>query len=663
MTRKDFLSLGLLIAFPFFFLSGTLTSGQTFFMRDLTYLFHPWRSLAAQMIQGGTLPTWNDYAMGGMPFLANCQSAILYPFSVLFWILHFPLALKAFYLLHYFLAAVGFYLFARKLKASPAAALIGSLIFAYNGYMLTRLEFLSVLGSLIWVPWLGVFASARRSFGLSFRAVLLGITLTFPLLAGYPQIFLLSAMAAGLYSLYDRPSLQNVRFWALASVVFAILAAAQLLPTAELISQSIRGGEGVPFSEAVTYSLPVDSLFGLIYPFRILHNPDRFTGEKFFWIWSAWWGICASVLVFVSLFARRKKILIFPATLVLVGILWSMGDQFPWFETLFKHVPVVRMFRYPPVALYWTVFGIAWLGLAGTEALKQCSLKFPRLGKMLLAAAAVMVFAELQYYSRDLLPTVRGDYYHVTFQAIRAAQADDGTAMLSPKVNSVRRLPGMTSEEAKMKFRGFLFDLTNLPYRIRSIVPSGEPLALASYHAMYRQLEDSKSVEQARPLLNLWNVTHFLTTDELSGDWKLEDAGADLKVYTNPEALGRTFGISDSKMQDLKRENFIYPKKFHSSPDGISAVYGADKLLTAVFNVPFYPGWKIYCACAEHGFKPLETFKVQNYFLAAAISAGEHPLYVHYEPKMLNLGLALTVLGAASLAAVGFSKLKGSKAS
>ena len=86
MTRRDLIFCVPLALLPALFLSGTLTTSYTFFMRDLTYLFHPWRTLSAQFIQGGHLPLWNSYEMGGMPFLANGQSSILYPGTLLFYI-------------------------------------------------------------------------------------------------------------------------------------------------------------------------------------------------------------------------------------------------------------------------------------------------------------------------------------------------------------------------------------------------------------------------------------------------------------------------------------------------------------------------------------------------------------------------------------------------
>ncbi|MBI1979896.1 MAG: hypothetical protein HYS58_03960, partial [Elusimicrobia bacterium] len=301
MVSKDYPVLLFLALAPLLFLCGTLTSGQSFFMRDLTYLFHPWRALSSQMMQGGEMPLWNPYALGGMPFLANCQSSILYPFTLFFTHFHFSLALKLFHFFHYFLASLGFFLLARKLEFSRWIACAGAILFAYNGYLLTRFEFLSVLGGVIWFPWILLCFSVHP-----FPAVL---TLSISFFAGFPQIFILQSGAALFYWLYREQSKENV--WKIAKTFFIFLCLIGLhwIPTWELLLNSSRGAGGIPWEEAASYSFPPDGILGLISPFRILHHPDRFTGEKYFWIWSAWWGIAATFFIFCALASKKKKLL------------------------------------------------------------------------------------------------------------------------------------------------------------------------------------------------------------------------------------------------------------------------------------------------------------------------------------------------------------------
>ncbi len=44
--------------------------------------FYPWRLFYARTVHQGFLPLWNPYQFCGTPFLANGQSAVLYPLNL-----------------------------------------------------------------------------------------------------------------------------------------------------------------------------------------------------------------------------------------------------------------------------------------------------------------------------------------------------------------------------------------------------------------------------------------------------------------------------------------------------------------------------------------------------------------------------------------------------
>lgn len=649
MGKRDKAYISLLIFSPVFFLSGTLTSSHTFFMRDLTYLFHPWRNLSAQMIQAGLMPLWNSYEMGGMPFLANCQSAILYPFSLVFWIFHFVLGLKCFHFLHYSLASLGFFLLARKLGFSKIISFSGSMLFAYNGYLLTRHEFLSVLGSLIWLPWLLIF-SIQGSFKKNLASLFFrSLVLTFSLFAGFPQILILQIFFAILFSFIFTSFKQNILDWLKILILFLLISAPQWLPTMELLQHSIRGGPGISFLEAVTYSFPLDNFFGLIYPFRILHHPDRFTGEKFFWIWSAWWGFTASFLILFSFKSKYKKLILLGFCLSGIGILWAMGEYCPFFKFFYEKISFLHLFRYPPVALYLTSASVALLILAGFHSIQTSKLnKF--LKKTILIVLTLMLAAELWFYSLNLTPTIIPEYYHITFNAIKSVLKDNhGTVLLSNKVNSQRRLAGMSSEEAQMRFRAYLFDLTNLPYRIKTINPSGEPLALLSFQELYQNLASSNSIKESKPLINFWNITHFLTEDSQSAGWKIVGQDKDLKIYKNPEALGDVFGLEKQKTQPTssgqEKLKFFSPALTKIYNHKIISQLSSKVSGLVIFTTPYYHGWELYCAiCDSKSNKKITTFSFRNYFTGSYITHGEHLLYLVYQPVSWKIGMILFIL-------------------
>src|SRR5438876_11256766 len=50
---------------------------------DAIAQFYPWRAFAAHWMRRGILPLWGPHQFCGTPFLANSQSAVLYPLHLL----------------------------------------------------------------------------------------------------------------------------------------------------------------------------------------------------------------------------------------------------------------------------------------------------------------------------------------------------------------------------------------------------------------------------------------------------------------------------------------------------------------------------------------------------------------------------------------------------
>ena len=608
-------------------------------MRDLTYLFHPWRSLSAEMIQAGRLPLWNPYEAGGMPFLANLQSSILYPPTILFWTFQFARALKIFHWLHYSLAGLGFFLLARKMRVSAWAGIPAGILFAYNGYSLTRHEFLSILGSMIWLPWALLFVLNRDLRPRFFPVALSAAAMSYSFFAGFPQVTALELAFLFSFLFIFKPWRFGFYFLFLFAPVFFLLTAAQWIPTLELWLHSIRNGAGVAFTEAAAYALPFSSILGLLSPYWISHHPDQFTGEKFFWIWSAWWGFSAAALMSFSCKFRKHRLFWLSISILGAGVLWSLGDQSPVFRLFYKFFFFTRLFRYPPVTLYLAVTGASFLLLLGAEGFRRF---FPAQKKMAGLLIALLA-AELWVYSLALTPTTSSEYYHLTFPAVRAVSGDQpGLVLLSPKVDRVRRLAGMTTELAQRRFRSSLYDLTNLPYRIRTVNPSGEPLALSGYLAMRQTLETAPSFSALKPVFDLWNLTHFLTEDSLGPPWKKIARDEDLNVYQNPDAKGEIFALAGELM---------VPSLLEIRPEKIHAVLNLEKPGVLATHLLFYPGWKLFCL--EHQTHPLRALNDEpplEMFAGSRLPEGPHEIFLVYRPGTWLLGLSLSLTGVLGLA-------------
>ncbi|MBI3012918.1 MAG: hypothetical protein HYY63_04760 [Elusimicrobia bacterium] len=265
---------------------------------------------------------------------------------------------------------------------------------------------------------------------------------------------------------------------------------------------------------------------------------------------------------------------------------------------------------------------------------------------------------ELWHYGKNIHPTVPSQYYHKRFPAIQTVIQDNpGNVLISEPVNQQRRLAGMDSQEAMMRFRGFFFDLTNLPYRVQSLVPSGEPFTLRSYENLYKKMKEFRTVQDARPLLNFWNVTHFLSYAPLDSSWNLMGQDQELKIYQNPQASGNAFAMVGDRFENSATPQIFKPSFLLWNHQKIKAQFNSSQPMVAVFNLPFYPGWHLFCSCgSQHPSQPLG-----GYFRSVSIPEGNHTLYLKYHPLSWNLSLVLSLLVFIFLIVAGLKILQNSK--
>jgi hypothetical protein len=165
-------------------------------LSDIPTAYYPWWHYAREAIHSFSLPEWNPYALGGTPFFANPQSALLSPFSLVLWILPLDYALGALAAVQLWLLAFGTYLLARELDLSFAPSLLTGVVFGFSPFAIVWMTYplLSVLALLPWSLWL-VERIVRRGGGAD--ALVLGLVLLAALLAGHPgsQVHLYAVVA------------------------------------------------------------------------------------------------------------------------------------------------------------------------------------------------------------------------------------------------------------------------------------------------------------------------------------------------------------------------------------------------------------------------------------------------------------------------------------
>ena len=241
--------------------------------------FYPWRLFAANAIHDGTIPLWNPYQFCGTPFVANSQSAVLYPGNFLFYLLPTARAFHWNAVLHLTLAGWFTFLLLVHLKRHPVAAFAGGMIFAFSAWQVQWLQLPTFLATSCWLPLV------LRQISILFESEkplskfpLLSVSVGMMLLAGHLQIAFYCLLSAILFALFllivpnpevpRRTKLPRIAAYGFALIVGAMFALPQILPALELSRVSHRAGkpsiEG--YSSYSEYALSPAGLLTLFLP-------------------------------------------------------------------------------------------------------------------------------------------------------------------------------------------------------------------------------------------------------------------------------------------------------------------------------------------------------------------------------------------------------------
>ncbi len=348
-----------------------LLSGASFYFRDLSRQFFPFRRFAAEGLRQGELRYWNPLVHEGEPLSILPVS---YPVDLLHvllpteWVFSFVLAL------HVPLAALFFFALLRELGLARPAAAGGAAMYALGGFTLSCLNLYLHMQAVAWAP-LVVYGFLRTARGrwrdVAVAALALATALTTSGVEVVAQTVVIGLVLAW-------PGKSGRRWVRVGSVVAlgAGLAAYTLVPLSALVATSARGG-GLPTEVVLSHAIhPLAFLQVLVAGFfgDPTHVASRFWGQRFFplgfpYLVSLYLG--ASVLVLAALgcfegHVLRRRLLFFAALGVLVSLgAWAgLGPLIDWLEPL-------RRFRYPSKAFFTFHFAVALLAALGLDAVHK----------------------------------------------------------------------------------------------------------------------------------------------------------------------------------------------------------------------------------------------------------------------------------------------------
>ena len=320
----------------------------------------------------GEIPLWNPLNDCGLPFLAQWNTLVLYPGSLIYLLFPLPWSLNLFVLAHLFLAAAGMYSLALRWTGNRFAASVAGLAFAWNGLTLHALMWPNNIAALGWMPWVVLVTERAWSEG-GRRIVTAALIGAIQMLTGAPEILLLTWLIVGLLWLRDvlngEASRVKIlyRAFACAALIFA-LSAAQLFPFLELLKHSHRdtsfGGAAwsMPLWGWANFFVP---LFGCTPSVVGVYSQDaqQWTSSYYMGI-----GVVAfSLLAFRARDTRVKWI----AGIAIAGLVFSLGEGGYVYAGLKRILPVLGFIRFPIKYVVLVVFALPLLAAFGINAWQQ----------------------------------------------------------------------------------------------------------------------------------------------------------------------------------------------------------------------------------------------------------------------------------------------------
>ncbi|MCX5782033.1 MAG: YfhO family protein [Elusimicrobia bacterium] len=600
-----------LIVTVFFF--DIIFLGKTYFLRDLTFIFHPWKMFVTQYIQIGKMPLWNHYAFCGMPHLANWQSAVFYPFSMFFSFFNFVIALKLYFIVNMFIGGMFVYLFSRQNKLTKWQSIATAILFSLNGYMITKIEFLSYFGANIWIFALLLFRK---------NPIILGLAISFAFFAGH-QIFFCILMILIFYFFMDfnviktKSILKNL---ILAGFISLGIVACQILPTIELAKYSERAAKGIEPIIAMFYSLKYSDLFNFLSPYLSLDKNAFYIGEKFGWTKSFYVGFIVFAFILwktLTLPLNRTKVLGF--FLLVMGILFSLGDSTPIYPWFYKHFFSFIVIRYPFKLMIFSIVGIILLF--------QESLKNFRPAPLLVLLFTV----ELLVIPWNFQPKINDSYFSIKPDTVGFFEKNlkYSRFILSPGTETGRSLKAKNLMEGWQKARSFLYGLVCLPYHIPYAYGIGEPLAPSLISGLVNAAYTQKNPREAIPFYKKLGVKYLICKNKLNNDsgYKLEPFTS-LNIYSIKDVPENTLFTPETKVRNI---SISFGK--------ILAVINSDKKTEITFNETYLPGWKTYI-----NKKSVPTYSSNEGFRKFEIVEGENRIWQIYMPGSYKIGLIISII-------------------
>ena len=337
----------------------------------------PLRVTTANLLRAGELPLWNPYIFGGMPLFATAQGGLLFPLNWFYLLFSPAMATNLMVVSTYMVAGLGAFLFARKTGSSVAGAFVSGLVWQMGGFLIAQISHINIAHTAALLPWILWSLERYVETGSRKRGALLAVLLAVQIFAGHQQTFAYTFLLFCVYVIVMAFGNDRTRKRYLLSLGFAIagllLAAVQILPTFELLENSIRSEATYDFFSS--FSMPPSFLATYFAPYvmgggdgRLFRAP--YIGQSFYTEYVSYAGILGVMLAASALLLKPDRRTRLWAIMVVVGLALAFGRFLPLnvYKAVY-YVPILNLFRVPARHLVEVHFAMAMLAGRGLTAL------------------------------------------------------------------------------------------------------------------------------------------------------------------------------------------------------------------------------------------------------------------------------------------------------
>ena len=339
------------------------------------------RDFAAQALRAGqSIPEWNPYMFGGLPYVAAMHGDIFYPTALLRLIMPTDAAMTWGFVLHLFVAGLFTYGFLRAWGLGFWPSLVGGMAYMLSGPIASyaspghdgKLFVSALLPLALWILVRGVRDGRNWAWGA------FAITVGLAVLSPHPQLLQYLLLTSGAFALFlalgadasgapihRRTGVRRLALALGAVLIGMAIGAIQYAPVREYVAWSPRVGRD--YAYATSFSFPLIELFNLYLP-QFTGILEKYWGPNGIHLHSEYLGGPVLLLASVAFGgATRRSFRRFWIGAGIVAFIWMLGGNTPLFRLVYELVPGTKFFRAPSTIIYVFAFAVSVLAALGTE--------------------------------------------------------------------------------------------------------------------------------------------------------------------------------------------------------------------------------------------------------------------------------------------------------